>query len=232
MEGERAFVQELKPSSLRKDNHKIAFKYSIGGGYKTSAGWEPLGPAGYYSNFGPEVSFGPRLARKVKGGVAIAKFTHSGTQILDWTPAGSEAKSRNIYADFIAFVEQSISELEAKGHSVELAGIFYHVGENDMSMHGYRKAAAERLKALISQSRVDLKMPELKWFVSQQPPTDDERVNSIDVTKDLTEMMNADEHTVHIKAFQLSGQEQKLVITTKGIVELGELLADSYLKSL
>ncbi|GIS59458.1 MAG: hypothetical protein CM1200mP2_16830 [Planctomycetaceae bacterium] len=51
MEGERAFIQELKmlkgKERLLRDDERIAFKYSLGGGYKTSNSWEPLGPAGY-----------------------------------------------------------------------------------------------------------------------------------------------------------------------------------------
>lgn len=97
MEGERAFVQELKPlnPALLKDNGKIAFKYSIGGGVRTSDGWEPLGPAGYYDTFGPEVSFGNALQEKHAGNIAIAKFTHSGSQMNDWAPEGSMARSRH-----------------------------------------------------------------------------------------------------------------------------------------
>ena len=60
MEGERAFAQELKTlegkAALLKDNPKIAYKYNLGGGYKTSNGWEPLGLTGYYDTFGPEPS--------------------------------------------------------------------------------------------------------------------------------------------------------------------------------
>lgn len=230
MEGERAFVQELKPNALRKDNAKIAYRYDIGGGYKTSAGWEPLGPAGYYDTFGPELSFGARLGKKLKDNVAIAKFTHSGSQMIDWTPEGSEAKSRHEYPRLIAFVKETIADLRERGHEVELAGVFYHLGENDMSMHPYRQQAVKRLRLLVAQSRVDLEMPELQWFVSQQPPTDDEKVNKIDVTKELLELVKADPHLFRVDAFHLAGQEQKLVITSKGIVQLGTLLADSYLK--
>ena len=99
MEGECAFVQELAmldgKSELLKDNQTIAFKYNIGGGYKVSGGWEPLGPAGFYDTFGPELSFGATLQNNGISNIAIAKFTHSGSQIIDWTPEGSEAKSRN-----------------------------------------------------------------------------------------------------------------------------------------
>ena len=235
MEGERAFVQELKTlrgdAALLQDNPKIAYKYSLGGGYKVSDGWEPLGPAGYYDTFGPELSFGATLQGKLSENVAIAKFTHSGTQIIDWTPEGSMAKSRNTYPRFIAFVRKSMKELADKGHHVELAGVFYHLGENDMSFGPYRKDAPKRLQSFVAQSRQDLGLPALKWFVSQQPPTDDKRVNDIDVTRELEKVAAADENLIHTKAFDLPKQEKKIVITTEGIVVLGKVIARSYLEN-
>ena len=233
MEGERAFVQDLKPlrrSSLRKDDHRIAFKYSLGGDYKVSDGWEPLGPAGCYDTFGPELSFGARLRAKLRDKVAIAKFTHSGSQILDWTPEGSDAVSRNLYPRFLSFVRDAVKELTDAGNEVELAGVFYHLGENDMSFGPHRKLAAERLASLVARSRQDLGLPALRWYLSQQPPTDDESVNGIDVTADLERLAAADANLIHIKAFDLPGRDQELVITTEGVVALGEELAASYLE--
>ena len=231
MEGERAFVQELQDlkggPTLLQDNQQIAFKYSLGGGYKVSKGWEPLGPTGYYDTFGPELSFASTLqAKKVKN-FAIAKFTHSGSQIIDWTPEGSMAKTRNLYPKFIAFVKESLTELEAKGHEVELAGILYHLGENDMSFHPYRKDAATRLQAIVEHSRKDLNLPKLKWHVSQQPPTDVERLNNLDVTSNVAKVAVADPEIFHLKAFDLPPQEKMLVVTTEGIVQLGEFLAEN-----
>ena len=76
MEGERAFVQELAElegkSHLLKDNQAIAYKYSIGGGYRVSDGWEPLRPAGFYDTFGPELSFAGRLQGEGQENIAIA----------------------------------------------------------------------------------------------------------------------------------------------------------------
>jgi hypothetical protein len=232
MEGERAFVQELKTlnGELLKDNGKIAYKYSIGGGDKTSHGWEPLGPAGYYDTFGPELSFGHALDSKLSDNIAIAKFTHSGSQMNDWTPEGSMAETRHIYPQFIAFIKESIRELQDRGHEVELAGVFYHVGENDMSMPPYRKIAPQWLQSTVAQSRRDMAMPALKWYVSQQPPTDHERVNSIDVTTELEKIAASDSNLIHIKAFDLPKQEKKLVVDTAGIIRLGELIAESYLQ--
>ena len=231
MEGERAFVQDLKKSSpLLKDNEKIAYRYSLGGGYKTSDGWEPLGPAGYYDTFGPELSFGAALQKKHKGKVAIAKFTHSGSQIIDWTPEGSEAVTRNLYPSFIQFIEDSVKELEERGHRVELAGILYHVGENDMSWGPFRNGAAERLQTLVNASRESLSLPELKWFVSQQPPTDDKDVNEIDVTSKIEAVAAADPHLIHLKTFTLPEQEEKLVLDTAGVIALGKELAERWLE--
>ena len=235
MEGERAFVQQLKElkgkASLLKDDSKIAYKYSLGGGYRKSEGWEPLGLVGYYDTFGPELSFGKTLREKLTDKIAIAKFTHSGSQIIDWTPEGSMAEDRHLYPRFISFINESMKELSDKGNEVETAGIFYHLGENDMSFHPYRKQAAERLQAIINQSRKDLSMPGLKWFVSQQPPTDDKRVNNLDVVADVEKVAAADEAIIHLKAFDLPTQEKKLVINTSGIVRLGEFLAKGYLKN-
>ena len=227
MEGERAFVQDarrLGQVGLLKDNPGIAFKYSLGGGYRKSAGWEPLGQVGYYDTFGPELSFAKELEFKRVANFAIAKFTHSGSQIIDWTPEGSMAKSRHLYPEFIQFVRESVNELEAKGNTARLAGIVYHLGENDMSFYPYRKMAAERLQAIIAQSRSDLKRPGLKWFVSQQPPTDEEGVNRVDVIADMEKIAAADPNLIHIKAFGLPPQEKKIVLDTEAVVELGRLV--------
>lgn len=234
MEGERAFTEELKSlsgkESLAVDNPKIAYKYSLGGGFKTSQGWEPLGPAGFYETFGPELSFGKALQSKGVGNIAIAKFTHSGSQINDWTPEGTKAKERNLYPQFISFVQDAMRELEAKGHQVELAGIFYHVGENDMSFGHYRNESSKWLQQTVAQSRVDLSNPKLKWFVSQQPPTDSKGLNSIDVTAKLAAIATTDPAFIHLKAFDLPKQAEQLVITAPGIVQLGEVLAQGFLE--
>jgi len=227
MEGERAFVQDL-PGELREDDHSIAFCYSLGGGYRTSDQWEPLGPVGYYDTFGPELSFARTLKKNVKGNIAIAKFTHSGSQMNDWTPKGSEAKSRNLYPRFVDFIKSSVKSLKAKGHEVELAGVFYHLGENDMSMPPYRKKSPEWLKSTIEKLRLDLGRPKLKWIVSQQAPTNDKRVNEIEVMSKFEALAKNDQSMIHLKALDLPKQEKKLVLDSAGVIRLGEILAEGY----
>ena len=128
MEGERAFVQDLKGllggNVLVKANPSVAFKYILGGGLKVSNGWEALRPTGFYDTFGPELSFGQSLQPALGGNFAICKFTDSGSQMNDWTPEGTAAKERNLYSKFIGFIRDSINEIEKRGNRVELAGIF------------------------------------------------------------------------------------------------------------
>lgn len=234
MEGERAFVQELADvkggRALRRDRQDIAFRYVTGGGVHRSDGWEPLGPAGLYDTFGPELSFGRALARQRGAHVAIAKFTHSGSQIVDWTPAGSAADTRNLYGAFVAFVQESIADLERRGHPVRLAGIVYHLGENDMSWGPHRRQAAKWLGELVAASRKDLALPELRWFVSQQPPTAHADVDSIDVVADLRALAAADPHLFHVEVFDPPPQRRALVLDTAGIVWLGDRLATAVLR--
>lgn len=235
MEGERAFVQDLAQikggRALLRDDKSVPFRYELGGGYLASDGWEPMGPTGYYDTFGPELSFAAALRRgDARASIAIAKFTHSGSQIIDWTPEGSVATTRNLYPSFLAFVRESIASLEAKGHEVSLEGVFYHVGENDMSWGPFRRGAAARVEQVIQALRRDLEMPELNWFVSQQPPTDDPAVNEIDVTADLLARAAKDPHWFHLHGFDLPPQEKKLVLGTAGVVALGRVLARAYLE--
>ena len=233
MEGERAFVQDLAKlegrEGLLQDDSAIACRYSLGGGYKISVDWEPLGPFGFYDTFGPELSFGSTLRAAGVENIAIAKFTHSGSQIIDWTPEGSEAKSRNLYPSFLQFVKDSVQQLKDRGHDVELAGIFYHLGENDMSWGPFRKGAAKRVMSLITALRRDLEQPNLKWYVSQQPPTNDESVKQIDSMAMISKATAGDPNIVHIRLTDLPPQREQLVIEAEGTVWLGERLAKEYL---
>ena len=44
--------------------------------------------------FGPVVSFARTLKGKIPANIAIAKLTHSGSQMNDWSPQGTSAKDR------------------------------------------------------------------------------------------------------------------------------------------
>ncbi len=230
MEGERSFVQDLPNLTggkrLVAEDPRVPFRYSTGGGVHRSNGWETLAPAGLFDTFGPELSFAKRLTKLSSAPIAIAKFTHSGSQIIDWTPGGSEVKERNLYPAFLEFIRSTLHDLQRRGPGVELAGIVYHVGENDMSFGPYRESAAERLAALVEATRRDLGRPELAWYVSQQPPTQDESAGSFDVMSAIAALAAKDRHLVHLPLQGIPEQREQLVFDTAGIVWLGERLAE------
>jgi len=229
MEGERAFVQELRGlqggKALARDLHQVAYRYSVGGGAKVSNGWEPIGVAGLFDTFGPEVSFAHQLRKDRAAPFAVAKFTHSGSQVVDWTPAGSVAKTRNLYPEFVAFVKRAVAELEQQGHPVRLRAIVYHLGENDMSWTPHRKQAAKWLGELAAQLRADLELPELRWVVSQQRPTDHKDVNRVDPVAMVRELCAKDPHMQHVEVFDPPPQDEQLVFDTAAVVWLGRQLA-------
>jgi hypothetical protein len=233
MEGELAFASQLRDVTggreLQKDLSDVAFRYAVGGGVNASDGWEPLGPAGLYDTFGPELSFGRKLAAQRGANVAIAKFTHSGSQIVDWTPAGSAAGARNLYPAFLAFVRGAIADLERRGHRVRLA-VVYHLSENDMCWAPHRRQAAKWLGELVAATRRDLALPDLRWFVSQQQPSAHKDVARIDTVADVKALAAVDPNLVVVEAFD-PPQAEQLVFDTGGIVWLGERLADAVLRA-
>jgi hypothetical protein len=98
-----------------------------------------------------------------------------------------------------------------------------------MAFYPYRKEAAKWLQTFVVQSRRDLSLPALRWYVSQQPPPDQKSVNSIDITSNIAAIASNDPALIHIKAFNLPLQEEKLVLNTAGVIHIGKLLAQSYL---
>jgi hypothetical protein len=234
MEGEDSFASEIaqqpRYESLAKDQDNVLFRYSLGGGVKSSSGWEPLGLVDYLGTFGPELSFGARLRKSLDAneGVAIVKFTHSGAQGPDWFPGGSAESHRNLYPKFISFIRAAQDDLKQQGFQCSLEGIFWHTGENDNYFGPYAQNNAKWLKQLIDQTRVDLKQPDLAWFISEQhqnaPWGNIESVNAA-----LNEMARTDQRITIIKTSELP--HARLHFGTSGTLWLGEVMADAFLNN-
>lgn len=233
MEGEDSFASEIAQQpgyeSLAKEQRDVLFRYSLGGGVKSSTGWEPLGPVDDLGNFGPELSFGARLRKSLNAneGVAIIKFTHSGAQGPDWFPNGSAESHRNLYPKLINFIRAAQDDLKQQGFESRLDGIFWHTGENDTYFGPYANNNAKWMKQLIDQSRADLMQPDLPWFISEQHKHATWR--NIDlVNAALNELARTDPRLTIIKTSELP--HARLHFGTKGTLLLGELMAEAYLK--
>lgn len=232
MEGEEAYVSQIPKfgrfKTLGRDQEDVLYQYSLGGGVRQSLNWEPLGPVGYLGNFGPELSFGRAVKRTLKKGevLAIYKFTHSGAQSIDWLPEGTDIPHRDLYKSFIAAIRTARADLKAAGYASELAGVFWHCGENDRALHQQAKTYAANLKKLIDGTRKDLSAPKLKWFITEQPvipPDWAGKRTFLPVDKDLEALARADENIKFIKTSHLP--HRVVVFGTEGILALGEEMA-------
>ena len=234
MEGEDSFVSQIAQQpgyeSLAKDQSSVLFRYSLGGGVKSSSDWEPLGPVDFLGNFGPELSFGARLRKSInaRDGVAVVKFTHSGAQGPDWFPNGSPESRRNLYPKFITYIRAAQDDLKQQGVECNLKGIFWHTGENDTYFGPYSQNIAKWLKQLVDQTRVDLQQPDLPWFITEQhknAPWGNIKV----VNTALNELARTDHQITIIKTSELP--HARLHFGTRGTLMLGEEMADAYLKN-
>ena len=234
MEGEDAFVSEIPQAieftSLVQNQNQIPFRYSLGGGVKSSSGWEPLGPVDYLGTFGPELSLGARLQQSLGGkeGVAIVKFTHSGAQSPDWFPRGSPEVRRNLYPKLIAFIRDAKADLTRQGYDCTMAGVFWHTGENDTYFGSYQRNYAAGMKELIAQTRLDLQQPALPWFISEQHPKAIWK-NMEAINASLHAMAQSEQKVFVIPTSHLP--HGRLHFGTRGTLLLGEDLAQAYLKS-
>lgn len=170
------------------------------------------------------MSFARKVTRNISAPIAIIKCAAGGTHLGgNWNP--DESKGFKMYPLALERIRAALADLDCRNIAYRIEGFMWHLGENDMSFPPYRESAAGRLGSIVAGSRRDLALPGLRWFVSQQPPTDDERVNRIDVTSAIEKVAAADENLIHIRVFDLPEQEEKMVITTQEIVALGEVIA-------
>lgn len=233
-EGEDTYREELARladwRALEPPQPKVLFRYSLGGGVERSTEWGLLGLVSQWDGFGPELSLGARLRRELDPavGVAVVKFTHSGAQGPDWRPAGSPESHRDLYARFRDFVRDARANLEQQGHPCEVAGVFWHLGENDTYFGPYAQNLGNWLQELIEATRRDWETPTLRWFISEQHPRSPwgqvAKVNAA-----LQQLAEKDPRCVVIPTADLPHQRRHF--GTEGTLRLGDRYAEQYLKA-
>ena len=233
MEGEDSHVSEIQKFpefvALTKDQDKVLFRYSLGGGVRTSPDWERLGPVDFLGSFGPELSFGASLRKAVDAneGIAIVKFTHSGAQGPDWSPLGTAETHRSLYPKLVSFLNDAQADLNGRGYSCQLECLFWHTGENDTYFHPYLKNNAKSLKQLIEQLRTDIKSPSIPVFITEQHKNAPWR-NMDEINAGLKSMAESTPGVIVIETSQLP--HAKNHFGTEGTLRLGQAMSDAYLK--
>lgn len=233
MEGEEAYVSQIKQfphyAYLLRDQ-QVLYQYALGD-VTSSDSWEPLGIVDYQGNFGPELTFGRAMRRQVDRahGLAIYKFTHSGAQSLDWLPQGSEEKHRDLYQKWISGIETRRMDLVKRGYDVEIPAVFWHCSENDRALEWMANKYADRLKQFIDATRSDLKLPNLKWIITEQPilPLSFAGNRKLyDLNKDLEALAAADPNIWFVKTAHLP--HGLVLFGTQGTLMLGEEMAHAW----
>jgi len=232
MEGEEAYVSEIagfpKYKALAREQKDVLYQYSLGGGVRESEGLEPLGPTGYLRNFGPELSFSAAVTKTLKKNetLGIYKFTHSGAQSIDWIPEGTDIPHRDLYKSFVSGIRKAQAALKSAGYDCQLAGLFWHCGENDRALHHQSRMYAGNFKKMVDGLRKDLNAPKLKVFITEQPVITApwaSRQKFVDVSKNLQALAAADENMTFIKTAHLP--HRPVLFGTEGILALGAEMA-------
>ncbi len=97
MVGTHSRVSDIKRfppfDGLQQPQENVLFSYKLGREQmKSSTSWIPLQPTGDY--FGPELSFGRRVAQQIQAPIAIIKVASGGTTLgEDWNPDTPEASN-------------------------------------------------------------------------------------------------------------------------------------------
>ena len=164
-------------SAYSKPRSDLLIHFSAGGLHRPltlSDGFKPLQPgfSGTPGNkpnalptktFGPEVSFGPEIAKALPGKlVLLVKFAEGGTNLRsDWNPN----EKGKLYENFIQFVQRTQKMVQEKGDTCEIRGMLWHQGESDAGkpIGQYQTM----LSALIARVRSDLGMKELPFVIGQ-----------------------------------------------------------------
>ncbi len=216
----------------------VLYSYILGNGDEASKGWVALKPL---RPFGPEVTFARRVKSQVRGPIAIIKSAVGGTTVaFDWNPDAPD-KGQKLYPRTLRLIRESLAELDQRGVRYRLEGVLWHQGENDMLDRSLYKQYADGLTKLIARLRLDLKAPELKWYIAEVSEKGiwgmDHRSNLGILRQQQEQVLKADPllrwvPTSHL-AFEVMGSGQlHYHYGTQGQLQLGEAFADAYLREI
>ena len=123
-----------EPVDLTQPRDDIAYHFLIRGSHPHMAtDWSPLRPLwpGFIgTTYGPELTFGRRLAEQFPGeSIAIIKVAQGGTDLQgDWHPSGEDGTTYQAMVDHVAL---ALGQLEAAGDEPVLSGFVWVQGSGD-----------------------------------------------------------------------------------------------------
>lgn len=236
MEGEGAYVSEIQshPGYHKLDalQQNVMYRYRLGGGAHVSPDWAPLGPADYLHSFGPELSFGYTANRLLDDPVAVIKIADSAAFLVDWLPLHPDS-SRPQYADAVSFIQAGLADLSSAGLNPVLEAVIWLPAEHDAWWTPYRQNYAQRLTTVAANLRADLGTPTLKWYAAELPDYltwGQTKLDDLDAK--IVSVAAADPYMWFVQTDSLSPTSPSPTIGALGALELGRLLARTYVRTL
>jgi hypothetical protein len=157
------------PMNVLPPRHDVQYSWRLhtGQGVNESDGFGPLqhlGGMGLGTTFGPELSFGHRVADALPDrDFAIAKFAVNGSSLDSrWGP-----DDNILFPEFMDYAQRQIAALEDAGHTVNLAGLVWVQGSGDAYEFRAQNYAAN-MHAFVDALRDGLGSDDLPVLLTQE----------------------------------------------------------------
>lgn len=225
-----------EPVDLSGVQSDVWYDYELGGTRDgtpiTSEGWELLRPGVRGDQFGPEITFGRRIAdHHTDHQVALVKVAYNGTDLaFDWHPDADDGLL--LYEKMTGRVQAAVDRLTDDGHSVEVAGFLWMQGERDSAISQEVAEAYEaNLERLIDRVRTDFEAPQLPFLIGQiSPRTPPSQHQYRDIVRQgQANVADADALAKLVTTDHLSIRDDMLHFDSQGHMDLGDGFADAYL---
>lgn len=162
---------------------------------------------------GPGMSFANAVKDLADGVIGLVPCAVGGTAIKEW------ARGTHLY-------ENMIRRSKSSSISGEIKALLWYQGESDTSSEHDASCYKEKMEELIANVRADLNLPDLP--VIQVAIASGDRKFMEKVRKAQLEMDVQNVVCVDAKGLQL--KEDHLHLTTESQVQLGQMLAQAYIK--
>jgi len=212
MVGTRARASEL-PASMRAAQRNVLFF--------DGKAWVPMAPGKTErKGFGPEISFGHRMAAAIREPVGIIKHSVGGTDLArQWSPKNKSS----LYAALLRKVKAA-----QKSRRIEIIGFLWMQGERDSREKAKAEAYAKNLAGLVRAARKDYSAPRM-LFVSGRVNPPEGVYKYVGLVRKAQEQC-AEPGYAYIDCDSLSKGSDNLHYDTKGLVEMGNRFAAAITK--
>ncbi len=199
--------KETLPDEYKKPQADALFYQSA------SKKWIPLEPGKTQrQGFGPEITFGFHLAKRLKQPIGIIKLSKGGTNLdKQWSPKGP----KSLYHSLL----QQVKEAQAT-RPLTMAGMLWIQGGADAKSEAMANRYSANLTALINAARKDFGNPEMAFLSGRIPPKSDKKKPHWKVVRTAQQDLKASRYA-WIDCDALSKGSDHIHYDTKGMVDLG-----------